>query len=167
VSTPEQPEADEQVVGVLKWCEACGEKTVHVNGVCRDHRVVRRRKQPLGARAAAILANPTAAMRSAVEDRRAGLAAEAAQEKARKKAKAKRAAERRNKVRTVVGLVVVAAVVVAIGFMHVVHGTNLSIHVCAKYGWSLSDTIVDVDDYPAGPTRHDTRVGVALDQCKL
>ncbi len=35
---------DEEVVGILKRCPTCEEKTVHVDGVCQSHRVVRRRK---------------------------------------------------------------------------------------------------------------------------
>ena len=37
-------EDEEQVVGAMAWCETCGEQTVHVDGECRDHKVVRRKK---------------------------------------------------------------------------------------------------------------------------
>jgi|GEM_PF-5684928 len=48
---------------------------------------------------------------------------------------------------------VVAAVVVAgvaaTGFVHITHGAG--IRLCAKQGWSLSDTIIDVGDYVDKP----------------
>lgn len=40
---------DEVVLGVLKRCEVCDEKTLHVDGVCQDHRVVRRKKRAVAA----------------------------------------------------------------------------------------------------------------------
>ncbi len=36
---------EEQVIGLLVRCEVCGEKTLHVDGVCQDHKIVRRRNQ--------------------------------------------------------------------------------------------------------------------------
>ncbi len=49
---------EEEVVGVLKRCAICEARTVHVDGVCRSHRVIRRRKaRP---RAAAPVAPPPA-----------------------------------------------------------------------------------------------------------
>lgn len=35
----------EQVVGVMKRCDVCDDKTLHVDGVCREHEVVRRKKR--------------------------------------------------------------------------------------------------------------------------
>ena len=35
---------DEEVLGVLKRCEICEEKTLHVDGVCQSHRIVRRKR---------------------------------------------------------------------------------------------------------------------------
>lgn len=41
----------------------------------------------------------------------------------------------------IVGLVVVA------GFVHLVHGGGVGLELCAKSGWALGDTFVDLDDY--------------------
>src|SRR4051812_10680954 len=38
-------EDEEQVVGVLQLCEVCEDKTLHVEGVCTEHRIVRRRRK--------------------------------------------------------------------------------------------------------------------------
>lgn len=45
---------------------------------------------------------------------------------------------------TVVALV---ALVIVAGFTHIVHGGGVGLTVCAKDGWALSDTFVDLDDF--------------------
>ncbi len=148
VSSADEPAAsgdgdEEQVVGVLKLCPVCGEKTVHVNGVCRDHKVIRRRKVAMA---------PTAPPAATPRPRS-------------KQPPPKR--KPTSKLRYIVGGALIAAFVVGAGFFHVVHGSSIRIHLCAKYGWSLADTLVDLDANPPGPTRHATQVGVALDECQL
>jgi hypothetical protein len=57
--------------------------------------------------------------------------------------KPQRAAPRRT-------LLVVAAVILVLvvtGFVHVVHGGDAGLKLCAKKGWALGDTFVDLDDY--------------------
>ncbi|MEO8846927.1 MAG: hypothetical protein ABI591_04615 [Kofleriaceae bacterium] len=156
-----------QVVGVLKWCEACGEKTVHVDGVCRDHKVVRRRKPSVVT--AELISNPVGTARSVVEARRTGLAAEAAAERARRAQRTTRKAKgsRGGKVRYWLSLIFVAGIVIAAGFFHVVYGGGISVHICAKHGWSLADTLVDLDDYRPSTARDHTKVGAALVACGL
>ena len=138
---------EEQVVGVLKLCPVCGEKTVHVDGVCRDHKVIRRRK--VGPPAATATATATATT---------------SRPRAKQPPPKRKATSR---LRYLVGGVLIAAVVGGAGFFHVVHGRDIRIHLCAKYGWSLADTVVDLDAYPPGPTRQATQVGVALNECQL
>lgn len=48
-------------------------------------------------------------------------------------------------------LVVLAVLIIAAGFTHIVYGGSVGITVCAKDGWSLSDTFVDLDDYIGKP----------------
>lgn len=48
-------------------------------------------------------------------------------------------------------LVLSAILVIVAGFVHVVHGGDVGLTVCAKDGWSLSDTFVDLDDYIGKP----------------
>ncbi|HEX4455695.1 MAG TPA: hypothetical protein VH143_32765 [Kofleriaceae bacterium] len=51
-----------------------------------------------------------------------------------------------------VGTIVVLAIFVAVlGECHVVHGGDVGIKFCAKDGWSLDDTFVDLDDYIGRP----------------
>lgn len=120
---------EEQVLGLLVRCEVCGEKTLHVDGVCQDHKVVRRRRKP-----AADLA-PVGAL----ESRRAKLAAErAADEKAA-------AARSGGKVRRVVAFLVLGGLIWLMGATHVLHGDKSGIAFCWKSDWSLSDTLVDTD----------------------
>jgi hypothetical protein len=53
--------------------------------------------------------------------------------------------------RTAALLVLAAVVAVPVGFVHVVYGAHIPGTVCAKDGWSLTDTIVDADDYIGQP----------------
>jgi hypothetical protein len=48
--------------------------------------------------------------------------------------------------RTVLVAAVVLGLVVA-GFFHVAHGGDVGLKLCAKNGWALGDTFVDLDDY--------------------
>jgi len=48
-------------------------------------------------------------------------------------------------------VLVVLGLVVVIGFVHIVHGGGVGLDVCAKDGWSIGDTFVDVDDYIGKP----------------
>lgn len=48
-------------------------------------------------------------------------------------------------------VVLAAALVIASGFVHVVCGGGVGLDVCAKDGWTLTDTFVDVDDYAGQP----------------
>src|SRR4051812_14989814 len=45
----------------------------------------------------------------------------------------------------------IAGLVVVIGFVHIVHGGSAGMTVCAKDGWALEDTFVDLDDYIGKP----------------
>lgn len=52
--------------------------------------------------------------------------------------------------RSVIGLAAVILVPIAVaGFIHVVYGNTIT--VCAKDGWTLQDTFVDLDDYAGKP----------------
>lgn len=51
-----------------------------------------------------------------------------------------------------IGTIVLLAILVAVvGECHVVHGGNVGVKFCAKDGWSLDDTFVDLDDYIGKP----------------
>lgn len=124
---------EEQVIGVLARCETCDEKTLHVDGVCQDHKIVRRRrKRPEG-------------VVGALESRRAGIAAERAADEA------KRRARRSGGVRNVVMFVVAGGLIWLLGATHVLHGDASGIAFCWKSGWSLSDTLVDTDKLASEP----------------
>jgi hypothetical protein len=70
--------------------------------------------------------------------------------------------------RWVVLAAVVAAVVIAVGFVHVVHGGSAGLTVCAKDGWGLSRTFVDVGDDVGQPMfMSDAAVTRALLRCKV
>jgi hypothetical protein len=133
----------EQVVGVLKWCDVCGEKTVHIGGVCRDHKITRVRKK-----------------RMALVQERAVAATRAPAPVAKKK---KPQPKPTSRLRLAIAGILVLGFVVGIGFFHLIHGGGTGVHVCAKTGWSLSDTVVDLDEY--GALSHAVRS--ALVECKL
>jgi hypothetical protein len=62
----------------------------------------------------------------------------------------------------------VALVVIGAGFVHVVHGGNAGLTLCAKDGWGLSRTFVDVRDYVDQPMfMADAAVTRALLRCKV
>ena len=126
---------EEQVIGRLLRCEVCGEKTLHVDGVCQDHKIVRRRKKPAG-------------VLGALESRREKLAAERAADEAA--AAAKRARGSGGRVRNVVAVIVVGGLIWLMGATHVLHGDK-GIAFCWKAGWSLSDTFVDTDKLVSEP----------------
>ena len=126
---------EEQVIGLLVRCEVCGEKTLHVDGVCQDHKIVRRRKQAVAERGVV----------GALESRRAKLAAE-------KAADAEAAAARSGRgVRRVVMLVVLGGLIWLMGATHVLHGDHSGVAFCWKSGWSLADTVVDTDKLATEP----------------
>lgn len=120
---------EEQVIGLLVRCEVCGEKTLHVDGVCQDHRIVRRRKKPVGA----------------LESRRAKIAAERAADAAAAAARSGRGFRR------VVMLVVFGGLIWLMGATHVLHGDKSGVAFCWKAGWSLADTFVDTDKLATEP----------------
>lgn len=121
---------EEQVLGVLVRCEVCGEKTLHVDGVCQDHKIVRRRRKPAPAFVEPI---------GALESRRAKLAAEKAADEAAA------AARSGGGLRRVFALVLIGGLIWLMGETHVLHGGKSGIAFCWKSGWSLSDTLVDTD----------------------
>jgi hypothetical protein len=51
----------------------------------------------------------------------------------------------------IVLLVLLAILVALLGEAHIVHGGGVGLTVCQKDGWSLSDTVVDLDDYIGKP----------------
>lgn len=55
---------------------------------------------------------------------------------------------------------VVLGLVVAAGFVHLVHGGGVGLKLCAKNGWALGDTFVDLDD-------HGERLVSKIDDAKL
>jgi hypothetical protein len=123
---------EEQVIGVLSRCEVCGEKTLHVDGVCQDHKIVRRRKKT----PKPVDAPPVGAL----ETRRAKLAAERAADEAAKAARAGRGGFRR-----LVMLLVLGGLIWLMGATHILHGDKSGIAFCWKSSWSLADTLVDTD----------------------
>lgn len=125
---------EEQVIGRLERCDVCGEKTLHVDGVCQDHKVVRRRKKPAG-------------VIGALESRREKIAAERAADEAA--AAAKRA--KGGGFRRVVALIMVGGLIWLLGATHVLHGSKSGIAFCWKSGWSLADTLVDTDKLVTDP----------------
>lgn len=120
---------EEQVLGVLARCDVCGSKTLHVDGVCQDHKIVRRRKKP------APISSPIA---GAFESRRAGIAAE-------RRADAEANANRSGGLRNLVMLLVFGGLIWLMGATHVLHGDRSGIAFCWKASWSLGDTLVDTD----------------------
>ncbi len=65
---------------------------------------------------------------------------------------APRAASERGVVKIRVFTLIVGGLLLLItGFTHVVYGGNVGITVCAKDGWSLGDTFVDLDDFIGKP----------------
>lgn len=123
---------EEQVIGLLVRCEVCGEKTLHVDGVCQDHKIVRRRKQavqPVGV----------------LESRRDKIAAERAADVAAAAARSGRG------LRRVVMLVVAGGLIWLMGATHVLHGDRSGVAFCWKAGWSLTDTLVDTDKLATEP----------------
>lgn len=48
-------------------------------------------------------------------------------------------------------LVLAGVLLIVAGFTHVVYGGSVGLTVCAKDGWSLSDTFVDLDDFIGKP----------------
>lgn len=119
-----------QVIGLLVRCEVCGEKTLHVDGVCQDHKIVRRRKKPVPV--------------EVLESRRAKIAAERA-------ADAEAAAARPGRFRRVVMLAVFGGLIWLMGATHVLHGDKSGVAFCWKSGWSLTDTLVDTDTLVTEP----------------
>ena len=53
--------------------------------------------------------------------------------------------------RLVVSGTLIAILVGVMGFTHVVHGGGVGLKICAKDGWALGDTFVDLDDYIGKP----------------
>ncbi len=123
---------EEQVIGLLVRCEVCGDKTLHVDGVCQDHKIVRRRKQPVG---------PVGAL----ESRRAKIAAEKAADEEVAAARSGRGFRR------VVMVVVLGGLIWLMGATHVLHGDRSGVAFCWKSGWSLADTFVDTDKLASEP----------------
>lgn len=123
---------EEQVIGVLVRCEVCGEKTLHVDGVCQDHKIVRRRKQAV---------QPV----KVLESRRDKIAAERAADVAAAAARSGRG------LRRVVMLVVAGGLIWLMGATHVLHGDRSGVAFCWKAGWSLTDTLVDTDKLATEP----------------
>lgn len=67
-----------------------------------------------------------------------------------------------------VGIGVVALVVS--GFLHVVYGGRVGFQVCAKDGWYLGDTLVDIEDFTGKPLLANldrARVLRAMFQCEI
>lgn len=113
---------EEQVVGVMKQCGVCEGKTLHVDGVCREHRGIAR----VSAVPPPLPTTPTVGTTGIVREGR----------------------HIKVPILTVLLLGVLVAVV---GDVHVVHGGGAGLHVCQKDGWSLGDTFVDLDDYIGKP----------------
>jgi hypothetical protein len=141
-------EEEEQVLGVLKRCPVCDEKTLHVGGVCQDHKVVRRKKQRAAGQAVAS---------AAPARRRAPAPAPAPAPPPPKK---------RGYLGRFVSLLVLGGLIYLFGALHVVHGDASGLRVCWKDGWSLADTIVNSDDV-AAKKPFDKKVLSALATCGL
>jgi len=69
--------------------------------------------------------------------------------------------------RLVLATIVAGGLVVGAGFIHIVRGSDISVHVCAKHGWSLADTYVNLDDYRLGGDTMSIKLGTALHECEL
>jgi hypothetical protein len=70
----------------------------------------------------------------------------------------------------VIALAALGALVFGVGFVHVVHGDGVALTLCAKRGWSLPDTFVDVGDYVDQPVvllASKSNVVAALARCNL
>lgn len=70
-------------------------------------------------------------------------------------------------VRRGIVLAVAAVILGLVGFVHVVHGREVGLKLCAKHGWALGDTFVDLDDYGDHPVSNSDNVEVlgAMFQC--
>ena len=67
-------------------------------------------------------------------------------------AQSKQPAPRGRYVKVKLSVLVLAAILVAVvGAVHIVHGGGVGLTVCAKDGWALSDTFVDLDDFIGKP----------------
>lgn len=155
-------EEEEQVVGVVQYCDVCEERTVHVDGVCRDHKVVRRRRavaalsdEPDQAPRAARRSAPTAAARSAPRAE-GGVPLR----KRKRKPEPKSGSGSR-----ILGFLLLGAAVFGMGEVHIVRGKD-GTHLCRKDGWSLSHTLVNIDELRASKTP-DAALLRAIDKCQL
>ncbi|CAN5913376.1 hypothetical protein BH11MYX2_BH11MYX2_09550 [soil metagenome] len=119
---------EEQVVGVVKFCDICGEKTVHVDGVCRDHKIVRRRKQAV----------------ADVADDDEAVAAPAPRPRPSPTAPKKKKRKKKNRIARVFAFLVLVALLVGMGMFHVVYGGS-GIELCRKAGFSFTKTFVNID----------------------
>ncbi len=55
-------------------------------------------------------------------------------------------------VKTLVSVTVLLVILIVVaGFAHIVHGGGVGLKICAKDGWALGDTFVDLDDYIGKP----------------
>ncbi|HEY4055799.1 MAG TPA: hypothetical protein VGM39_04295 [Kofleriaceae bacterium] len=136
-------EEEEQVVGVVKLCDVCGEKTVFVNGVCRDHKVVRRKKQ---------VAAPVEEVEEAPPPRPAPVV--------RKKKKKKK----QSRFGQIFAILFLAALVAGMGFIHIAYGGYHAVRVCKKHGWTLKNTLVSVHD-EMNAKKPDLELLKTLDAC--
>lgn len=131
---------EEQVLGVLRRCDVCDEKTLHVDGVCQDHKIVRRRK-----RATKTPMTPSGMSR-------------------REKVAAERAADAKSGggLRRLITLLVFGGLIWLMGATHVLHGDRTGVAFCWKEGWRLGDTFVNTDEI----AKTNKRVLDALARCE-
>ncbi len=127
---------DEQIIGKVAFCGVCDERTVHVDGVCRDHKVIRRRRPPAEARADGA---PTPRRRPVPPP------------------------TRRYNRGSLVLLLVIGCIVATLGAIHIVHSSTLGYAWCRKASWTLNHTLIDLDHL--ADDHLDPTVLVALSKC--
>ena len=143
VPEPDQDD-EEEVVGVVKYCPACDEKTVHVDGVCRDHKVIRRR-----------VARPAVAV-----------ADEAPVRTGPRKKKQPKPPEKSTFGR-IFTLAVLGGLIFGLGSLQIIHGAKYGTNFCRKHSWSLSKTIVDLDEYGVGGKKIEGDLLATMGKCGI
>ncbi len=130
-------EEDEQIIGKVAYCDVCDERTVHVDGVCRDHKVIRRRRPPV--------------------EPRLGI------EPPRRRRPMPPTRTRRFGRGSLFLLLVIGGLVATLGAIHIGHSSARGYSWCRKTSWTLKHTLIDLDRL--SDDHLDAAVLVALAKC--